>query len=74
MNEIVFTFDVEKIDNGYLIFHDGKKVYREISVGVNTHIEQELRSGMIAHVIEHFPQGTVQRLLVTVGIEGKVMG
>ncbi len=73
MKEKTFTFDVEKIANGYLIFHDGKKVYIEIPSGVNIWIENELREGMIHHIIENFPKGTTQRLEVVVGVSGKVI-
>jgi len=69
----VFTFDVEKIDNGYIIFHAGKKTYREQSSDVNIYIENELRLEMIAHIVENYPKGTAQRLEVTVGVTGKVM-
>ncbi len=73
MPEKVFTCDVEKISNGYLIYHDGKKVYRENCADANCYVEQELMTGMHQHIIDNFPKGTVQRLVVTVGVEGKVM-
>jgi len=73
MNEKSFTFDVEKIDNGFIIFYEDKKIYREYSSRVNEYIEAELKAGMIAHVIDNYPQGTAQRLVVTISVTGKVM-
>ncbi len=72
MSEKTFTFDVEKISNGYIIYHDGKKVYREGSSDVNITLEDMLRVGMHDHVIEQFPK-TVQRLEVVVSVAEKVM-
>ena len=68
-----FTFDVKKIHNGYIIYYAGEEIYQELSSDVNIHIENELRIGMIKHVIDNFPKGTTQRLVVTVSVEGKVM-
>ena len=73
-NEKVFTFDVEKISNGFLIFHAGKKVYREYSSHANEYIEATLKTEMNGHLVKSFPQGTTQRLVVTMGVSGKVMG
>ena len=72
-NEKIFTFDVKRISNGFLIFHDGKEVYREASIQVNGYIEGELRSGVMAHIIDCYPKGTAQRLVVTMSIFGKAM-
>ena len=72
-NEKTFTFDAERIANGFLVFHAGKKVFKERSNQVNEYIESEIKSGMIAHVIENYPKGTAQRLVVTVAVTGKVM-
>ena len=73
MGEKHFTFDVEHIANGYLIFHNSKKVYREHASKANEYIVSELKSGVMKHIVDCFPAGTAQRLEVTVGITGKAM-
>ncbi len=72
-NEKTFTFDVEKIDNGYIIFHNKKKEYRQNSASVNEVILNTLMVELKEHVIRNYPKGTAQRLVVTMGVSGKVM-
>lgn len=72
-NEATFTFDVERIKNGYLIHHNKEKVYRELSSKANEYIEATVMEEIKDHVLNSYPQGTAQRLVVTVGVSGKVM-
>ena len=72
-NEKTFTFDVEKISNGYLIFHGSKKVYKEFSSAAGEYIAATLKVEMNDHLVKSFPKGTAQRLEVIMGVSGKVM-
>ena len=72
-NEKTFTYDVEKIDNGYLIHHGEKKHFERDSVEANHFVEAKVSQAMRDHVIACFPKGTAQRLVVTIGVTGKVM-
>ncbi len=72
-NEKTFTFDVEKIKNGYIIFHNKEKEYRQNSADVNCHIESVLMAEIKDYIASTYPPGTAQRLVVIVGVSGKVM-
>jgi len=72
-NEKVFTFDVKRIYNGFIIYHGDRVVYRERSNQVNEFIEAALMGEIKDHVVAKYPQGTAERLVVTIGVMGKVM-
>lgn len=73
-NEKTFTFDVKKISNGYIIFDGDVEVFKAGSNEVNQYIEGKVELRIKDHIVDCFPKGTAQRLVVTIGVSGKVMG